>query len=189
MQCIPHSLVLWCYWCPDGGRGLCSKCDTFWWPIRGSRHGDGAFDGWFYYIKYKATDSLIYKYIFQHACFSTIVQLTCAGATPQQLHQVLGTELRKCWADWNKTSGLLPCQGDLDTVLYELADNITSGSEIADKCSDKVRVAYTRVDPDDATMNCYSSHTNSLWQRYRCFQCSDQLWHDQLLLGMWSVLI
>lgn len=81
------------------------------------------------------------------------VMLTCAGATPQQLQQAFGATLRKCWADWNKTSGLFPCQGDLDAVLYNLAKNSTSGSDVADKCSDKVRVAYTSVDPNDATMN------------------------------------
>lgn len=84
------------------------------------------------------------------------LQLTCAGMTPQQLQESFGTTLRHCWKDWNTTSGLLPCQGELDAVLYQLAENNTAGKNVAEKCSNKVRVVYTKVDSNDTTMNTVS---------------------------------
>lgn len=86
-------------------------------------------------------------------CDTHFVQASCAGNMMNETHEAFKKVLTECWDDWDREAGLIPCQGQLDSIIYDFVENnIVNNADIAERCGN-VQIAYTLLDPEDSTMN------------------------------------
>jgi hypothetical protein len=78
----------------------------------------------------------------------------CGEVSPQLMQNASVVAISECVNTWNKTTQLLPCQGQLTSLLVKLVQSVfpKNSTKFQDDCAGRVRIALTKVNASDGTM-------------------------------------